>query len=155
MNYPNSNSYLSKVSIGITAIAIAIVLFSAWPKSPLAAYDFSSPENTLRSLTQMRVNMDVDATSYNHALNAREKYVERLQTVHVSKVVEYGGCKGVCYSYTSEGVPECGVAWFEKDADTGQWHAKPFFSNDNKAFAMVVDWRSQWKLNGQKTGPVN
>jgi hypothetical protein len=134
---------LPTASIGLSVVALAVALLSTWSSDPLAAYDFSSPENALRSLAQLNAEMDMDAIAFCKAREIHQGSVEKLQSLRVSRVVEYGGCKGLFFSYTRQGVVQCEVDWFEKNADTGHWVNDIWFQskiNDNSLNAEIYEW---------------
>lgn len=145
MKHSANKPVLPMASIGLSTIAIAVVLLSTWSSDPLAAYDFSSPENAMRSGWQMRADMDMDAIAVRTAHLLQDEYAEKLQSIRISHVVEYGGCKGVFYSSTYKGTPDHRVGWYEKDSASGQWlpnHKLGFTAEiaDKELKAQVYDW---------------
>jgi hypothetical protein len=111
----------------VISVATAIWTMVSDPLgSGLSNYDFSSPEQALRSSLAIEINHDIRAQLEFDRLVLGKKRAEKLKTLKIHRESEYQGKKLLFVSFEQNGIPRKDVEAFDKDADTGIWTGPMF-----------------------------
>lgn len=85
-------------------------------------YSFAEPLEAYKSALRMTINKDILAQiQFSAAINDR-KLKEKLKTIKVHKVREYGGKTILFVEYDEAGLPKREVKGMEKDSASGFWY---------------------------------
>ncbi|MGD8453606.1 MAG: hypothetical protein PVJ57_17465 [Phycisphaerae bacterium] len=112
----------------------------------MSAYDFTTPENALRSGLECSINGDIRAGIELQQTVSMKRDAEQLRTLKIHKEANYRGTKILFISYEQDGIPRHGISSYEKDADSGLWFETYLseYSIDDDALEQVIkEWKKQ------------
>jgi hypothetical protein len=149
-------SFLSVLALFIAVVTAGYVLYRDPPMGRLGKYNFSTPEEALRSNLRMEANGDVFARIELEEKLGRKEAKERISTLEVNRTAEFKGKTILFIQYkatdkhTKEQKDRKQVVWFVKDEDTGIWQpttpGADFQMMDKKLSQDIAEWEGWGKL---------
>lgn len=134
----------------VTAVVVSLVsLYWTVYRSPtrpqLSKYDFSTPKDSLFSLSRMELSGDIGSQIALRRLFSARTIEEKLKTLTVHKEAEWAGNRILFVSFEENGLVKHTTDAYTKDAETGFW--KPDFvssydvgKTDEKLAALMQEW---------------
>lgn len=140
---------LAFLALLVATLTAAYVIYRDPPWGRLGKYDFSTPEQALRSESRMRANGDIPAMIELESRLDRKEEKERLATLEIKRTAEFRGKTAlfVQYKRTDKGskkeVVRREVMWYEKEEGSGYWRQTSVSSTDlrkgNEKLARDID----------------
>lgn len=122
-------SLLSVIALLIALLTAAYVIYRDPPWGRLAKYNFSTPEQALRSQTKMEANADILSLIELNIKREQKQLKEKLNTLEVKRTAEFEGktVLFIQYKMTDKNAKEPKeptehkeVVWYEKE-ENGYW----------------------------------
>jgi hypothetical protein len=161
-------SVLGLIALLVALLTAGYVIYRDPPWGRLTKYNFSTPEQALRSRMQMQANGDYLAQGEYFSQQFKKDKKKELDSLKVEKTAEWRGKTAVFVRYnrvdrikkTEKEVKE--VVWFEKDEDTGKYREALFVDtselvkSDEKLYKEIQAWEASARPNfGGPGGPID
>jgi hypothetical protein len=144
-------SIVSMLALLIAVTTACYVVFRDPPWGHLGKYDYSSPEQALRSDMRIRANGDMPALIELEGQMLRKAEKERLASLEVKRTAEFKGKTALFIQFKStdknskEEKERKQVVWYAKDDVTGRWERTDLGEDirqlDKKLAQDIAEWQ--------------
>lgn len=117
---------LSITAIALSSVAILLSGYAVIKPNPIGkgidAYDFSSPEEALKSELLIQKSGDLLAQTEYQVRRSLKDIEARDASMEIHDSSDYDGKKILFISYLEDGKSKYDTRSFEKDSETGNWY---------------------------------